>query len=55
MVLGEMDVARVNPYRFGSGERTSIALGLLRTPPASGGHPIPEGGGDSRSPSYPGV
>ena len=43
VVLGEMDVARVNPYRSGHGERPK--LGMLRTPPASGGHPIPGGGG----------
>ena len=43
VVLREMDVARVNPYRSGHGERPK--LGMLRTPPASGGHPIPGGGG----------
>ena len=49
VVLGEMYVARVNPYRSGQGE-PPLHLRLFRTPPTSGGHPIPGGGGDSRSP-----
>ena len=48
MVLGEMDVARVNLYRSGQGAPS--ALGLVRTPPANGGHPIPEG--DKKSATY---
>ena len=35
MVLGEMDVARMNPYRSGQGE-TPSAHGLDCTPPARG-------------------
>ena len=34
-----MDVAPVNPYRSVQGELS--AHGLVRTPPAIGGHPIP--------------
>ena len=49
MVLGEMDVALVNPRRFGQGP--PIVLGLVPTSPVNGGHPMP--GGDSRSASYP--
>ena len=49
MVLGEMDVAWVNPYRSDKGSPS--ALGLVRTPTVSGGHPIP--GGDTRSATYP--
>ena len=55
VVLGEMDVARVNSYRSDHGERPLHFP--LRTPLASGGHPTPSvcvcgGGGDSMSPSY---
>ena len=53
LVLGEMDVARVNPYRFDQGQPPS-ALGLVPTPPANDGHPFPgEGEGDSSSATYP--
>ena len=45
VVLGEMDVARVNLYCFGQG------LGLVPAPLTNGGHPIPEG--DLRSASCP--
>ena len=48
LALGEMDVARVIPYRFGQGQPPS-ALGLVPTTPANGGHPIPEGGGHTES------
>ena len=48
LVPGEMDVARVHPYRYDQG--TLKSRGLVRTPTASGGHPIP--GGDTRSASY---
>ena len=50
LVLGEMDVARGNPYRSDQG--TSSALGLV-DPTVSGGHPIPGGGRDTISASYP--
>ena len=50
MVLGEMDVARVYPYRSAQGQPPS-ALGLVLTTPASGGHPIPEA--DTGSVTYP--
>ena len=44
MVLVEMNVARVNPYRSGQGEpRSPSALGQVPTPSANGGHPIPWG------------
>ena len=39
LVLGEMDVARMNPHRSDQG--TPSAPGLVRTPTASGSHPIP--------------
>ena len=51
MVVGEIDVARVKPYRF-SQCQPQIALGLVLTPPAKGGHLI-QGRGDSRSASNP--
>ena len=51
MALGEMDVARVNQYRSNQG--TSSAHELVRTPTVSGGHPIPGGGGGTRSATYP--
>ena len=55
MIFGEMDVARVNPYRSGQSELVhwsgTSAHGLVCIPPASDGHPIP--GGDSRSSSCP--
>ena len=52
LVLGEMDVARVHPYRSDQG--TPRSRGLVSTPTASGGHPIPGrgGGGDTRSATY---
>ena len=40
VVLGEMDVARVNPYRYGQGQPPS-ALDPVSAPPANGDHPIP--------------
>ena len=40
MVLGEMDAAWVNSYRFSQGERP-LHLACYAPPPASGGHPIP--------------
>ena len=43
MVLGEKDVARVNPYRFWSGS-TPRALGLI-SPSSNGGHWSPNAGG----------
>ena len=49
---GEMDVARVYPYRSDQGSSSAPAHGLVGTPTVSGGHPIP-GGGDSRPASYP--
>ena len=54
LVLGETDVARVNPYRSNTQPNpyygTSSALGLVRTPTVSGGHTIPRG--DARSAAY---
>ena len=44
LVLGEMDVVRVNLYQSDQG--TPSAHGLVRAPTASGGHPIP--GADTR-------
>ena len=49
MVLGEMDVAVVSPYRSDQG--TISAHALVRTPTISGGHLTPEG--DIRSATYP--
>ena len=46
-----MDAARVCPYR--SDQVTPRARGLVRTPMSSVGHPIPGGGGDTRSATYP--
>ena len=50
VVLGEMDVARVNLYLPFWPRPAPSALGLVPTPPANAGHPIP--GGDSRSASH---
>ena len=47
--LGEMDVARAYPYRSDQG--TPSVHGLVRTPTASGGRPIP--GSDTRPATYP--
>ena len=53
VVLGEMDVARVNPIPFWSGS-TPSALSLVPIPPANDGHASPGGGeGDARSSIYP--
>ena len=49
LVLGEIGVARVHPYRSDQG--SPRPRGLVRTLMASGGHPIP--GGDTRSATYP--
>ena len=46
--MGEMDVARVRPYRFDQG--TPRSHGPVRAPTASGGHPIH--GGGTRSATY---
>ena len=52
VTLGEVNLNRANPCRSGQGEsRVHNAHDLIRTPPASGGHPLP--GGDSRSASFP--
>ena len=56
VVLGEMDVDRVSPYRSGQDELPVRAHGLVCTTPASDGHPNPRGGGgegDSGSAFYP--
>ena len=52
VVLGEMDVARMNPYRSGQGE-PPVHMAWFASPPASGSHPIPGAGGDSRSAFFP--
>ena len=49
LVLGEMDMARVHPYR--SDQVSRSAHGLVRTTAASGGHPVP--GAGTRSVTYP--
>ena len=41
LVLGEMEVAQVNPHRSGQG--TPSAPGQVRIPRASGGHPMQVG------------
>ena len=51
LALGEMDAARVNPYRFDQGIPGSC--GLVRTPTVSGGHPIPGGGGRHQVCQFP--
>ena len=51
MVLGEMDVARVNPHWSGQGE-PPLQLACFTTRQASSSHPTPGGGGDTRCPSY---
>ena len=48
LVMGETDVDRVRPYRSDQG--TPRYRGLVRTPTASGGRPIP--GGGTRSATY---
>ena len=44
-VLGEMDVARVHPYRSDQESTYLVARPRSRTLKASGGHPILGGGG----------
>ena len=51
VILGEMDVALVNPYRFGQGQPPVHSALFNPPPPANGGHPIPVD--DTRSAAYP--
>ena len=50
VVLGEIDVARGEPILIWP-VLTRSALGLVPTPPANGGHPIPVA--DANSVTYP--
>ena len=46
MVRGEMDVSRVKPYQAWVAPHCELP-GLVRTPVASGGHPLPGDGSGS--------
>ena len=50
VVLGEMDVARVNPYRFGRDQRPAQLAWSQPRAPVNGGH---QSVGESRSVSHP--
>ena len=52
MVLGEMDVTRVNPYRFGQGHPPVLSAWFQCCRPTAVTQ-IRGGGGDSMSASYP--
>ena len=52
VVLGEMEVARVNAYRSGQGAPPG-AYGLVHTQTSSGGYPI-RGGGAHQASHLPG-
>ena len=53
VALGEMGVARVNLHQSGQGEPPMHMTYLVRNLLASGGRLFPEGGGYSRSDSFP--